>query len=340
MPAHRSLRALVLASLVIAPLVALHETAGVAAQVPSASDPPKYVLPPRNVVEAFDAELLPQTLVSPNRQVLALTRGRAYPTIAELSQPMLRLAGVRVNAKTNGPFRASGLTGTGIYAITLKKIDGGAETAVTMPPQARVSNVKFSPDGSRIAFLQTKDTGIELWIADGATGSAKAIVAGSDRINAAAGDPCDWLKDNVTIVCELVPAGRGAPPAEPTVPAGPNVHENYGKAAPAPTYEDLLKTAHDDALFDYYFTGQLTAINTSSGAKTAIGRPTVLRSVSPSPDGQHLLVTKAKKPYSHLVPLNGFAHEIEVWARSGDVEKKIADQPSREGIPLTGVETG
>src|SRR5213076_136231 len=97
----------------------------VAAQVPSASDPPKYVLPPKEIVDVFDAELLPQTLVSPNHQVVATTKARAYPTIAELSQPMLRLAGARVNPKANGPHRASGLPGTGIFAITLKKIEGG-----------------------------------------------------------------------------------------------------------------------------------------------------------------------------------------------------------------------
>src|SRR5262249_13463765 len=241
---------------------------------------------------------------------------------------------------TNGPHRASGLAGTGIYAIVLKKIDGGAEVNVTMPPQARVSNVKFSADGSRVAFMQTKDNGIELWIADGLTGSAKAVVAGNDRINATTGDACDWLKDNVTIVCKLVPAGRGQAPAEPTVPSGPNVHENYGKAAPAPTYEDLLKTAHDDALFEYYFTSQLAAINTSSGAKTTIGRPGIFTDVTPSPDGQHVLVSKIRKPYSHLVPMNGFAQDVQVLARGGDVEKTIAELASHEGVPLTGVETG
>jgi dipeptidyl aminopeptidase/acylaminoacyl peptidase len=340
MAASRTARAFVFAALVAAPLVLFHQSAGVFAQVPSAADPPRYVQPPPNIVQVFDAELLPQTLVSPNRQLLALTKARAYPTIAELSQPMLRLAGMRVNSKTNGPFRASGLPGTGIYAITLKKIDGGGEVAVTMPPQARVSHVKFSPDGSRIAFLHTKDTGIELWIADTATGSAKAIVSGTDRINATAGDPCDWVKDNATLVCELVPAGRGPAPAEPTVPAGPNVSENYGKAAPAPTFEDLLKTAHDDALFEYYFTSQLTAVTATTGAKTPIGRAAILNSVTPSPDGQHVLVTKIKKPYSHLIPMNGFPKDVEVWTRAGEVEKKIADLPSREGTPLTGVEAG
>src|SRR5882672_6586065 len=175
----RTSRFIALAVLILAPALL--------AQVPSASDPPKYALPPQNIIAVFDAEPLPQTLLSPNRQVVALTKARAYPTIAELSQPMLRLAGLRVNPKTHGPHRASGLPGTGIYSIALKKIADGAELNVTMPAQARISNVKFSPDGSRLAFLQTKDSAIELWIADGATGAAKAVASGADRINATAG---------------------------------------------------------------------------------------------------------------------------------------------------------
>lgn len=99
----------------------------VTAQVPTAADPPKYVLPPTAVVDAFDAEPLPQMLISPNKQVVALTKARTYPTIVELSQPMYRLAGSRVNPKTNGPHRVSGLPGTGIYSIALKKLAGGAE---------------------------------------------------------------------------------------------------------------------------------------------------------------------------------------------------------------------
>ena len=52
--------------------------------------------------------------------MVALTKARPHPTIAELAQPMLRLAGARVNPKTNGPHRASGLPGTGIYSLPLK----------------------------------------------------------------------------------------------------------------------------------------------------------------------------------------------------------------------------
>ena len=334
MPALRPARLVAIVAVLLVPVL------GAQVQVPAASDPPRYVLPPGNVVDAFDAESLPQTLVSPNHQVVALTKARAYPSIAELSQPMLRLAGARVNPKTNGPHRDSGLAGTGIYSMSLKKIGGGAETAVTVPQTAKISHLMFSPDGSKMAFLNTKETAIELWVADTSTGAARPLVSGSDRINATAATPCEWVRDNVTVICETVPAGRGAAPAEPTVPSGPNVQENYGKAAPAPTYEDLLKTVHDDQLFEYYFTSQLVAVNTTTGAKSAVGKPAVFESLSPSPDGQYVLVARIKKPYSHLVPKNGFPQEIEIWSRAGQLARTVASLPSHEGVPINGVETG
>jgi dipeptidyl aminopeptidase/acylaminoacyl peptidase len=298
------------------------------------SDAARYQLPPKEIIEAFDAQPLPAAVLSPTKHVMALTYRRAYPTIAEMSQPILRLAGVRFNPITNGPQRAGN-----IYAITLKKMSDGSETKVAVPAQARLSNIRFSPDGSHLSFQNTKPNGIELWIADAATGRAR-LISGTDRLNAVSGDPCDWLRDNKTLICELVPAMRGPAPAAPAVPSGPNVLENAGKAAPAPTYEDLIKTAHDEALFEYYYKTQIAAFDVATGRKTIIGQPTVLDSVTPSPNGEYLLVTKIKRPYSHLIPVNGFPQEVEVWTRSGQLAKKIADIPSREGVPLTGVQTG
>src|SRR5829696_5306379 len=140
-------RAIALVTLMLVPVAVARQAHDLAAQVPTAADSPRYAVPPKAIVDVFDAEFLPQTMLSPNRQVVALTKARSYSTIAELAQPMLRLAGARVNPTTNGPHRASGLPGTGIYAITLKRIADGVETVVKMPPQARISNVKFSPDG-------------------------------------------------------------------------------------------------------------------------------------------------------------------------------------------------
>jgi dipeptidyl aminopeptidase/acylaminoacyl peptidase len=301
------------------------------AQTPQAV---RYQVPPREVVEAFDATPLPVAILSPSKQVMALTQRRPYPTIAELSQPILRLAGVRINPRNNGPQRASE-----IYAITLKKIADGSEVKVALPPQVNLSNVRFSPDGSHLSFYNRKDDRIELWVAETATGKAR-LVSSTDRLNSAAGDPCDWLRDSATLICGLVPSTRGPMPVEPPVPAGPNIQENIGKAAPAATYEDMIKTVHDETLFEYFFTSQLAAIDVASGRKTLIGRPAIFESVTPSPDGQFLLVSKIKRPFSHLIPMNGFPEDVEVWGRNGQLAKKIADVPTREGVPLTGVQTG
>jgi dipeptidyl aminopeptidase/acylaminoacyl peptidase len=320
-------RAVVLALLVIAPALVAQESQ-------------KYLLPPQNIIDVFDAEPPAQISVSPNKQQIALIKARAYPTIAELSQPMYRLAGARINPKTNGPHRASGLPGTGINSIVLKKIEGGAETTVTMPPQARISHVKFSPDGAHLAFLQTKDTGIEL--GSPTPRPARRRPSSPDRIAStprrrslrlAARQPSRWCASSCRPTAAPRPSSRRCRP-------GPTVHENSGKAAPAPTYEDLLKTSHDDALFDYYFASQLAAINTGSGAKATIGRPAIFNNVTPSPDGQYVLVSRVKKPFSHTMPKNGFAQDVEIWSRAGELAKKIADLPSREGTTLTGVEPG
>jgi dipeptidyl aminopeptidase/acylaminoacyl peptidase len=309
---------------------------GTSAQSPAA-DRSKYNIPSPQIVSTFDAPPLPNVVISPTRQVLALTMRKGSPSLAELARPTLRLAGARVDPKNNGPHRTA--TNGGGYAITLKRITDGREIPVTVPPQASLSNVHFSPDGSRLSFTNTKDSTIELWIADVTTGQARKV-SGSDRLNAATGDPCDWLHDSVTMLCQLVPPDRGAVPVEPVIPAGPNVLENRGKAAPAPTYEDMIRTAADEALFDYYFSSQLATIDTTSNRRTTIGHPAIFDTVTPSPDDRFVLVSRITRPYSHLIPMDGFPQHVEIWNRRGDVARTVAEIPSREGVTLTGVRTG
>ncbi len=322
---HRNKAVWVLALLSALTLVAVHAHAQTEA---------KYLAPPKVIVDILDANPIPQTIVSPTRQQIAVVERKSMPTIADLAQPMLRLAGVRINPKTNGTRRVSGV----VYAISLKKIADGKEMKVTMPPAANIGSVSFSPDGRHLAFTQTTATGIALWVADTATGAAKQVT--TPTLNGTLGAPCQWLDDAKSMLCGFVSATRGLPPAEPKVPTGPNIQENHGKAAPAATYEDLLKDAHDDGLFEYYFTRQLAQVNVVSGAKTPIGKPVIAGDVSFSPNGQYILVDRIKRPYSHLVTVREFASDLEVWNKAGQLVKKIADIPSGEAVPMMGVTTG
>jgi len=322
--------------LAILSIITLHNSTNAQSAV-AVPDVAKYQTPSAQIVATFDSPPLPQAIVSPTRQVLALTLRKGSPSLAELARPTLRLAGARVDPKNNGPRRTA--TNGGGYAITLKRIVDGRETAIAVPPQASVSNVHFSPDGSRLSFTNTRDSAIELWVADVATGQARKV-SGTDRLNAANGDPCDWLHDSRTVLCQIVPPDRGPVPAEPAIPAGPNVLENYGKAAPAPTYEDMIRTSHDEALFDYYFNSQLATVDTTTGQRTTIGRPAIFETVTPAPDDRFILVARVKRPYSHLIPMDGFPQQVEIWNRRGETARTVAEIPSREGVTLTGVRTG
>jgi dipeptidyl aminopeptidase/acylaminoacyl peptidase len=129
-------------------------------------------------------------------------------------------------------------------------------------------------------------------------------------------------------------------PQPPAAPAGPNIQETHGKAAPVRTYEDLLGSAHDEALFEYYFTSQVASIDPTSGKATPLGQPAIVETLEASPNGQFLLVEKTKKPYSRLLPQDDFPKDVEIWSRAGQKVRTVADVPMGDAVPITGVITG
>jgi len=291
-----------------------------------------YLTPPKAILDILDADPLPGVTISPTRDVIALVPRRSMPSIAEISQPMLRLAGVRINPKTNGPHRAPAGTG-----ITLRTITTGVEKAIVVPANARIGSVAFSPDGKRLSFTNTVETRIDLHLADVATAQAR-------RVDGAAlnevGGGCEWLDDSSAMLCGFVQAGRPGAPEEPKVPRGPNIQENAGKPGPVRTYEDMLTNPHDEDLFEYYFTKQLALVDAATGRLTPIGKPGMIASTNVSPDGQFMLVETVRRPFSYLLPWSGFPSDFDVWNRRGEKVRTIANVPMSDVVPINGVMTG
>ena len=258
---------------------------------------------------------------------------QTYPSIKEVARPMLRLAGLRINPRTNGPHRTTRYT-----RYVLKRLSDGSERTIATPRNAHLSPPLWSPDGKRFAFLNTTQRGLELWTGESATGKTRRIRG--VQINDAYGDAYQWMPDSRQLLCQLVPRDRGAPPVASLTPIGPRVQESRGRAAPARTYQDLLRTPHDADLFDYYATSQLALVDAKSGKVKPIGRPTIFQDVNPSPDGKHLLVTRNERPYSYLQGWWAFPREVEVWNNAGGLEKRVASLPLRESVPLGGVPEG
>src|SRR5262245_17281667 len=257
---------------------------------PQSASAAKYLLPPKEIVDILDAPLPPAIELSPTRDIVAVLEGATMPTIADLSRPVLRLGGRRINPRTNGPHRAQLFK-----TITLKSTIDTSEKKVAVPSNGALTWISFSPDGKRFAFSNTRDSGIDLWVGETATGQAKALTTA--QLNASLGTPCEWVADGASLLCSFVPPNRANPPAAPTVPPGPNVQENRAVKAPVRTYQDLLTSAYDEALFDYYASGQLGFVDATSGQRSAVGSPAIFETMLPSPDGNYVLVGRVHRPY-------------------------------------------
>jgi len=308
-----------------------------------------YQKPPQAVLDALNAPTTPTLSLSPTRDFALQGSPVRYPPIAELSQPMLRLAGQRINPKTNGLHNA-----TFNSSLTLRKIPEGTEIKIDLPPNPKLSGGRWSPDGTHFAFTNTTAAGIELWVGDttGKThriegvrvnevmGSAFGGGGGRGGAGGGGGGPVQWLPDGKGLLVYTVKANRAPAPRESSVPTGPHVQQSLGGAAPVVTHEDMLQTPHDEDLWEYYATSQLATIDLATGKVTPVGRAGIIESAHVSPDGRHLLVTTIHRPFSYLYQYRAFPKEVEIWDRAGKVLHKVASQPLEDRVPINGVPTG
>ncbi|CAN5827823.1 S9 family peptidase [soil metagenome] len=285
-----------------------------------------YRTPPAPIAQILDSAPLPAVSISPDGSLIAFMDRSGMPSIGELSEPELRLAGVRINPRTNGPSRSGFATG-----IRIAPVQGGAERVLRGPRDARISWVQWSPDGTRLAFGNTVENGIELWVSDVANGAARRLLGA--ELNGTAGSPFLWSSDGRSLLVKRVVPGRGALPAR-SASAGPIIQESAGSSDPVRTFQDLLTNAHDEALFEHFFTSQLALVPAAGGQATPLGSPGIFSSVSMAPSGEYVLATRIKRPFSYIAPLYSFASETVVLDRRGVPVATIQDQPEVTFSPI------
>lgn len=283
-----------------------------------------YREPPPPIGRILDAEPRPLARVSPDGAWLLLLEREALPPIAEVAALELRLAGTRINPRTNGRSREQTFKG-----LRLQRITGAGEVRIDTPKGARLNHVRFSPDAKRLSFTGATEDGIALYVADVATGRVARLT--EPRLNAVTGDPCRWVSSQGPLLCKLVPPGRGPAPTPPGAPLGPVVQESEGKAAPNPTFQDLLQNPTDEALFAHYLTSQLTLVALDGSAKP-IGKPALFADAEVSPDGGHLFVVTVQSPFSYLVPWPRFPRQVQVWDLGGSPLRTLAVVPLQEQV--------
>ncbi len=284
-----------------------------------------YQTPPAAIADLVNAPSTPAVTFSKDGSFMLLLERTESPSIEDLAQPELRIAGLRINPSTSGPSRAGGYIN-----LKIKKTATGEEIQVTgLPSPAKMSGFTFSMDERYLAFTQTEAKGISLWVVDLSTYTAKAVTG--PILNQVLGNSMAWLADNSLLIKAVNPA-RGKVPSAPVAPAGPTIQETSGKAAPSRTYQDLLANPHDEALFAYFMDSQLMHIKLD-GSSTAVGKPAMIKSMLLSPDKNYLLVESIQKPFSYLVPTDRFPYTVEIWSSQGAVLKTLAQLPLDEVRP-------
>ncbi|MEM9676277.1 MAG: hypothetical protein AAF992_27040 [Bacteroidota bacterium] len=287
-----------------------------------------YQTPPPAIANLINAPLTPAVTVNSSHEWMLLLERSGYPSIEELAQPELRLAGLRINPRTNGQSRGGHYTGMSVKSLN----DSEPMPIQGLPENPKIENVSWSPDGQKVAFTLTQQAGLELWVADMANQQASKLT--EPVINdAMRGLPYIWLSDNQTLVYKSLVSDRGDAPTASSAPTGPTVQETTGEKAPARTYQDLLKNSQDEALFAYYSTAQLMSINVETEEVKSLGEPAIFSEVSPSPDGNYILATQIQQPFSYLVPYYRFPLSAEVWNQDGERVQTIAEIPLAENIP-------
>ncbi len=287
-----------------------------------------YQKPPKEILELVDVQRAPSVSLDNKGEVMILIYSDSYKTLKELSEKELRLGGLRINPKTNISSRASYSKNIKVQKISEKQ----ARQITGLPKDARLTNFAWSPDQSKIAFTNTVENGVELWVADIETAKAKKL---SDAtINANMGDAINWFKDSKSLLINMLPENRSALiDAQNSVPAGPTITVSNGQKAQNRTYQDLLKDNNDEKNFETLATSTLYKIDVNSGKKTLWKDAAMYISQSFSPDGNYILITEIKKPFSYIVPFYRFPKTKTIYTKEGKLVKVIREYPLDEVRP-------
>lgn len=299
-----------------------------------------YRLPPPEIARLVDATTDPSVSLQPaEKEWIVMLHKPNMPPISEVCAEELRLAGFRINANTYAPSRADYYIGMRMQRVNDPERKQLPITGLPPPPGnepfLELGYVRWSPDGKRFAFcIYDPLFGLELWVVDAATRNATCVLPGV-RLNAVCGDPFTWNADSKTIVAKFVIEDRRVPKKSP-IPRGPVIQENLSsKPAPSRTFQDLLKSRHDVALFEHYTTCQLGLVDVDACEMRQLGLPAAFRRASPSPDGTYLMIDAMVPPYQYMMPAGRFPRKVEVWnASNGEVACVIAEIPLQDKIPI------
>ncbi len=286
-----------------------------------------YQKPPAAILDLVDAPLAPSVMINDSGEQMVLLYRDYYKSIAELSETELRLAGLRINPKTNIGSRTNYWNN-----VKIKTPKGDNIRQVTgLPNHPRLANFKWSPDQSKIAATHTTANGAEVWVLDLEKATAQKLT--NARVNANMRNAISWFKDGESLLIKMLPSDRKEliNVAE-AVPVGPTISSNDGKKAQNRTYQDLLKNPNDEFNFEQLARSELYKVNLD-GSKSKWMDANLYASIDFSPDGEYAMIVTISRPFSYLVPYYRFPSKTNVYNKNGGLVSEVLEVPLIEDLP-------
>lgn len=281
-----------------------------------------YKIPPDVIRSLIEADPQPTISLTKDGDLGLVLNRDGYQSIDELAKDELRIAGTRLD-----PVRYTSSRMTYYKSFSLLYTNSGENISVDFPLNGKFSFFQWSPDEKRIAFTNTTDDGVELWVLDIKSKTSKKI---SDRyINDILNSPFRWYNSSDELLVSL--RSNKKKPIISSVPSGPIVQETTDQNAPSRTYQDLIKNKNDEIQFEHYASVELHKISLNGSSEMI--QNGMIKDYDLSPDNEFLMTKTIKKPFSYLVPYYRFPYVVDVKNMVSGTISLIADIPLDEVRP-------
>ncbi len=182
-----------------------------------------------------------------------------------------------------------------------------------------------------MAFTHTTSEGVEVWVLDIKTSSARRLTKAS--ANANMGDVIDWFENGESMLVKMISSHRKPLiDLNKTGPTGPIISVAHGKKAQNRTYQDLLKNKNDEYNFEQLATSDIYRIFLDGSKELRLGSA-MHSNLSFSPDGNYVMVSTVEKPFSYLVPYYRFPTVTTIYTKDAKKVETILELPLIEDLP-------
>ena len=283
----------------------------------------EYKTPPEVIKNLVEADPQPNVNFNDKGTLGLILRRDGYQSISDLAKDELRIAGTRLD-----PIRYTSSRMTYYKSFSLIDIKSGNEIEVDFPKNGKFSFFTWSPNEKKIAYTNTTEVGVELWVLN--INSKKSSRISDILLNDINVKPFQWFSSSEDILISM--RCNDKKPDISKIPSGPIIQETDNQNAPSRTYQDLIKNKNEEILFEHYSCVSLVKISLDENEVSVLNKG-MIKEYDLSPDNENLLIKTINKPFSYLVPYYRFPYSIKVLDLGDNKSTLIANIPLDEVRP-------